>query len=67
MAGAKRWMQGVARGIKKRGTKGVFKAAAQRAGMSTRAYAEKKKHASGKVGARARLALAFMHARHGGK
>ena len=67
MAGAKRWMQGAASGIKKRGTEGVFKAAAQRAGMSTRAYAEKKKHASGKVGARARLALAFMHARHGGK
>jgi hypothetical protein len=65
MAGAKRWMQGVARGIKKRGTKGVFKAAAQRAGMSTRAYAEKKKHASGKVGRRARLALAFMSAKHG--
>ena len=45
-------MQGVASGIKKRGTKGVFKAAAQRAGMSTRAYAEKKKHASGKTGRR---------------
>ena len=64
---AEKWMQHVSSGIKKRGTEGVFKAAAQRAGMSTRAYAEKKKHASGKVGARARLALAFMHARHGGK
>ena len=43
---AEKWMQHVSSGIKKRGTKGVFKAAAQRAGMSTRAYAEKKKHAS---------------------
>lgn len=60
-----KWMGEVSAGIKKRGTKGVFKAAAQRAGMSTRAYAEKKKHASGKTGARARLALAFMSARHG--
>ena len=62
---AEKWMGGVKRGIEKRGTKGVFKAAAERAGMSTRAYAEKKKHASGKTGARARLALAFMSAKHG--
>ncbi len=43
--------------------KGVFKAAAKKAGMSTHAFAEKKKHASGKVGARARLALTLskMH------
>ena len=54
-----------AESIKRRGTKGVFKAAAQRAGMSTRAYAEAKKHASGKTGRRARLALAFMHSKHG--
>jgi hypothetical protein len=58
-------MQKVSKGIAHRGTKGVFKAAAQRAGMSTRAYAEKKKHASGKTGHRARLALAFMSAKHG--
>jgi hypothetical protein len=62
---AEKWMQHVASGIKHRGTKGVFKAAAQRAGMSTRAYAEKKKHAAGKTGRRARLALAFMSAKHG--
>lgn len=55
-----------AHAIERRGTKGVFKAAAQRAGMSTRAYAEKKKHAAGKTGKRARLALAFMSAKHGG-
>ena len=63
---AEKWMGKVSTGIKKRGTEGVFKAAAQRAGMSTRAYAEKKKHASGKTGRRARLALAFMSAKHGG-
>lgn len=62
---AEKWMQHVSAGIKRRGTKGVFKAAAQRAGMSTRAYAEKKKHASGKTGRRARLALAYMSAKHG--
>lgn len=59
-----KWMQGVARGMKKRGTKGVFKAAAARAGKSTHEFAEEKKHASGKVGRRARLALAFESARH---
>ena len=50
----------IAKGIEKRGTKGVFKAAADRAGMSTKAYAEQEKHASGKLGKRARLALTFM-------
>jgi hypothetical protein len=63
---AHRWMQHVAKGIKKAGHKGVFRAAAQRAGMSTHAYAEKHKHSSGTTGKRARLALAFMSARHGG-
>lgn len=62
---AEKWMQGVASGIKHRGTKGVFKAAAARAGMSTHAYAEKHKHSAGKTGRRARLALAFMSAKHG--
>jgi hypothetical protein len=62
---AAKWMQRVANKIKKSGHKGVFREAAHRAGMSTRAYAEKKKHASGKVGKRARLALAYMSAKHG--
>jgi hypothetical protein len=52
-------MADVNRGIKKRGTKGVFKAAAADAGKSTHKFAEEKKHSSGKVGARARLALAY--------
>lgn len=50
----------IAEGIEKRGTKGVFKRAAEAHGMSTKAYAEKEKHASGKTGNRARLALTFL-------
>lgn len=38
---------------------GVFSAAAKRHGESTHEFAEKEKGASGKEGARARLALAF--------
>lgn len=54
------WMGKEAKREKHAGTKGVFKAAAQRAGKSTKDYAEEEKHASGKTGRRARLALAFM-------
>lgn len=61
---AEKWMQGVKSGIEKRGTKGVFKQAAARAGKSTHEFAEEHKHSSGKVGRRARLALAFASARH---
>jgi hypothetical protein len=57
-------MAGVAKKIKSSGHKGVFRAAANRAGMNTREYAEKEKHASGKTGQRARLALSFMAAKH---
>ena len=59
-----RWMQKVNKGIEKRGTKGVFSSAAAKAGKSTHEFAEEKKHSSGKVGKRARLALAFESARH---
>ncbi len=48
---AKKWIAGA---IKKPGS---FTASAKKAGMSTHAYAEKEKHASGKAGQRARLAL----------
>jgi hypothetical protein len=58
-----KWMQKVASDIEQRGTKGSFKAAAARAGMSTAAYASKEEHAPGKMGRKARLALAFMRAR----
>ena len=61
---AEHWMQGAKESIEKRGTKGVFKKAAARAGKSTREYAEEKKHAGGTTGKRARLALAFMSAKH---
>lgn len=59
-----KWAQGVKAGMKRRGTEGVFKKAAERAGKSTHEFAESHKHASGKTGRRARLALAFESMRH---
>jgi hypothetical protein len=61
---AKRWMQHVASGIKRRGTEGVFSGAAHRAGKSTSEFAREHAHSSGKIGKRARLALAFAKAKH---
>lgn len=48
---------------------GAFSAAAKRAGMSTKAYAEREKGAGGKTGKRARLALTLlgMKKKAGGK
>jgi hypothetical protein len=43
---------------------GQFKAKAQKAGMSTAAYAAKEKGAPGKLGKQARLARAGMAAKH---
>jgi hypothetical protein len=43
---------------------GQFKAKAEKAGESTREYAEKEKGAPGKLGKQARLALAGMKAKH---
>lgn len=43
---------------------GQFKAKAQKAGMSTREYAEKEKSAPGRLGKQARLALVGMKAKH---
>jgi hypothetical protein len=60
---SKHWMQAADKSIKKNGTKGVFKAAAEKAGKSTEEFAEEHKNDSGKLGARARLALAFMSSR----
>lgn len=51
---AKNWIAGA---IKR---PGAFSAKAKAAGMSTRAYAQKKKGASGRTGAQARLALTLM-------
>ena len=59
-----KWMQSVNKGIEKRGTKGVFSAAAHRAGKSTSEFAHEHAHSKGKIGKRARLALAFASARH---
>lgn len=61
---SKNWMSGVSKGIKKSGHSGVFREAAERAGKSTSEYAHEKEHAPGKTGQRARLALAFMGAKH---
>ena len=61
---AEHWMQGVSKQIKKSGHSGVFRNAAHRAGKSTHEFAEEHKHSSGKIGQRARLALAFAKAKH---
>lgn len=42
---------------------GQFKAKAEHAGMSTREYAEKEKHAPGLLGKQARLALVGIRSR----
>lgn len=46
---------------------GAFKAEAEKAGKSTKAYAEEKQHAGGLLGHRANLALILMHMHHAGK
>jgi hypothetical protein len=61
---AKKWMQAESKREEKAGTKGVSSAAAARAGKSTAEYAEENADAPGKLGKRARLAKAFMSARH---
>lgn len=61
---AKKWMQAESKREKRAGTKGVFRAAAERAGKSTAEFAEEHAHDPGKLGRRARLAKAFMSARH---
>ncbi len=68
---ADHWMQDESEREEKAGTKGVFSGAAARAGKSTHAYAEEHKHDSGpkgspqaKRGNRARMALAYMGAKH---
>lgn len=60
----KNWMASESKREKHAGTKGVFSSAAKRAGMSTKEFAEKHKHSSGTIGKRARLALAYMGAKH---
>lgn len=55
----KKWMKAAFAGAH-----GQFKAKAAAAGESTRAFAEKKKHAGGLTGKQANLALAGMNAHH---
>jgi hypothetical protein len=60
----KKWMGAESKREESAGTKGTFSAAAERAGQSTRDFAEEKKHAAGKTGKRARMALMYMGAKH---
>jgi hypothetical protein len=57
------WMAKESKREKSAGTKGVFKRAAEQHGESTHAFAEEKKHAGGKTGARARMALMYEKGR----
>ncbi len=59
-----RWMSHEAEREKHAGTKGSFSRLAHRKGHSTHEEAELDKHKSGKVGQKARMALAFSAARH---
>ncbi len=59
-----RWMGKVAAKIKSSGHEGVFSASAHKAGKSTHEFAEEHKHSAGKIGKRARLAIAFSKAKH---
>lgn len=58
-----KWMQDAV----KPSRKGVFKAKAERAGMSTAAYAAKEKDAPGRLGKEARLAQEFQRMRPQGR
>jgi hypothetical protein len=58
-----RWMQHEANREKKAGTKGSFTRIATAHGHSVHEEAELDKHKSGKVGKKARMALAFASAR----
>lgn len=58
----KKWIQGAINPSHK----GEFKAKAEKAGMSTRAFAEKEKGTGGTTGKQANLALTLMGMHHGG-
>ena len=59
---ANNWMRKEGKREKHAGTKGVFTAKAEHAGMSTQAYAHKEEHAPGKLGKQARMAERFAEA-----
>jgi hypothetical protein len=60
----KNWMAAESKREEHAGTKGAFSGAAARAGKSTAAFAEEHANDSGKLGRRARMAKAFMGAKH---
>ncbi len=58
-----RWMSKAKEGMEKKGTVGSFRRIAERHGRSTHEEAEVDKSKPGKVGKKARMALAFEAAR----
>lgn len=61
---ASRWMQKAANSMKKKGTEGSFTRIAKSHGRSVSEEAQHDKHKPGKIGKKARMALAFAAARH---
>jgi len=59
---AKHWIGGATKN-----SHGQFRAKAEKAGESTRLFAKKHEHDSGKIGKQARLAETLMGMSHGGK
>jgi hypothetical protein len=59
-----KWMQKAAEEMKEKGTVGSFSRAAKKAGESTQSFAREKASAQGKMGKKARFALAASKARH---
>lgn len=58
-----KWLQHATEKMEKKGTKGLFRRAAERAGMSTAAFAEKEKNSPDpKMRKRANFAANAMHA-----
>lgn len=60
---ANRWIQHATEKMKKKGTTGSFRAIAKRHGRSTSEEAHADAHKSGKIGQKARFALAMESAR----
>lgn len=59
---AEKWMQKASEEMERKGTKDSFTRSAKRAGKSVAEYAEEKKSAKGKIGRRARFAVAARKA-----
>jgi hypothetical protein len=59
-----KWMQKASERMKEKGTVGSFTRAAKKAGKSVGEFAQEKSHAPGKMGKKARFALAARKAVH---